>query len=272
MPPFFGNATVAPTAWARVKKFYARAPGATVLTIFGTAAANTPGGQYEFDIGNGYIKRISHAANLTCDISLAGPIIGGRDQAGAFAINSWVYLYAILNTADLASVAFVFSANQPSVGPNAVTGYQSPLFCGAYRVTATSNIQFGHRRNNTWTYTNQPPTIVSTATAPTAEQTADISGQVPPTAYEFTVDADTSQAGTTVVGVDIRLLFKVEAATAFSEQTNRTQVANQSVQNTSRMILPYVGTNLFWNWFTTGTVAGTLNTFWGIDTYSEALT
>lgn len=261
MPPFFGNATVAPTGWPRVQALAVDAivPASFLMTIRGTLAA-APGGLYEFDIGNGYIRRVSHTADLTCDANTAGPIIGGRDQAGAFAANSWCYLYALLKTSDLATVGFIVSANAPSVGPSGVTGlgYQSPLFCGAQRIDNGTALAKFQRRNQ---WTNQPQTLggsnllVNTATNPTAVQTTDARACAPPTATEIEIDYAASNLGQTAVNQQGFLSIVPSAAGGLNPHAvgnSITQVASQNIVTTNNLRIAFDGTNIYWNWGLTG--------------------
>lgn len=56
----------------------------------------------------------------TCNIATAGPVANGRDQAAAFADNSFVYIYWIWNGTTIATLA---SATGPVPGPTLPSGY-----------------------------------------------------------------------------------------------------------------------------------------------------
>lgn len=80
--------------------------------------------------------------SLTADITLTGPL--GRDQAGAFAGNSFAYLYYI-GRDDTGATSLVLSASAPPTGPDlntlaALQPYDYWAYIGRVRLDATPNI------------------------------------------------------------------------------------------------------------------------------------
>jgi hypothetical protein len=267
--PFFGNAIIAPTAFARVVQLVIDLTNyATPTTLQSNGTANAvPGGQFEFDIGNGQTRRVSHSADLTCSSANAGPAIGGRDQAGSFGLGTYVYLYALLFTGDFTTVGYILSASP--VAPTIPAGWQSPIFCGGWRTSTitTNQLQQGHRRNG-WMYIDNGFLIVNTATAPTAEQTASLS-VLPPTTKEYRVSTTGSHAGNTAVNNSAILSLRATSGTLYDQDNMWTQVASQSAPGDMKMELPYVSASLFWAWVFSGTSAGTLATAINITSFRD---
>lgn len=76
--------------------------------------------------------RITSPGTLQCDLSLAGPIANGRDQAGAFSGDTWVTFWAIYNgttTACLASTTINFVT-----GPTLPSGYTHYAYMTSVRL------------------------------------------------------------------------------------------------------------------------------------------
>jgi hypothetical protein len=262
--PFFGNATTSPTAFSRVIALAGEAANqvtsSAIAVMHGTANANAAGGQFEFDLGSGYIRRASHSADINADISVAGPTVNGRDQVAAFTNPSWIYLYAILSVADLVTVGYVWSQNPPATGPTVPSGYGYPVFCGAWR-TSAGLVNVGYRRNDTFynQLAGSGASIVSTATAPVTEQTASLTAACPPTCKDYKV-AMLGNAGDTTVNRSISLLLRPQAGGGNHVQlSNISQVINQAVGVFGVVDMPYAGTSLFWNWSITAP-AGSLST------------
>jgi len=76
-------------------------------------------------------------APITCDLGLAGPVANGRDQSGAFSVNSWVHLYFIWDGLTVATVA---SLTAPPTGPTLPSGFTHWCYATALRWNASSNI------------------------------------------------------------------------------------------------------------------------------------
>ena len=83
------------------------------------------------------VTRESPAA-ITVDITTAGPAAGGRDQAGAFSANSWVYFYWIWNGTTLSGTV---SVNGPETGPTLPGGYTFWCLAMAVRLIAGPNLR-----------------------------------------------------------------------------------------------------------------------------------
>lgn len=283
--PFFGFGNAAPTAWSRVQAFALDQPLVTATataTVRGTAAS-VPGGLYEFDLGAGvpgFIRRASHSADKIVDLSLAGPIINGRDQAGAFANNSWMYLYAMIKASDLATVDFILSANAPTqfggLGPSGLAslGYQSPLFCGAYRVINPQSWPCGYRRNRIWRYavSTAANPLVNTATAPTAIQTVNAQTVAPPTALAIEVNSIGSDISTVAAaGSGNFSLDNAAAGTSMNLSPWRTPVLAQFEAVPMVAWTLYDGTNIYYHWNINSGTLSAAHTALSVSAYEESM-
>ncbi len=81
--------------------------------------------------------------DVTCDISVAGPVAGGRDQAGAFSTDSWIHFYLIGKSSD-GTERMIASAS--ATAPTLPSGYDYYMRCSPGRVqsdgTIVSFVQF----------------------------------------------------------------------------------------------------------------------------------
>lgn len=122
-----------------------------------------------------------NTGSITCDFGLAGPSANGRDQAGAFSANSWVYVYFVWNGADLATVA---STQLPATGPSLPAGYTHWAFATAVRWNGSSNIQTCYVRGSSVHVGRISALASGTATSATA---ISLSSAVPPNALQAAI-------------------------------------------------------------------------------------
>lgn len=87
-------------------------------------------------VGGTTVRRVA-PGTITNDLGLAGVTANGRDQAGAFTADSFVYLYWIWNGS---AVATISSLAAPPTGPALPTGYTHWCFATVVRWNASSNI------------------------------------------------------------------------------------------------------------------------------------
>jgi hypothetical protein len=82
------------------------------------------------------VRRVA-PGSITNDLGLAGVTANGRDQAGAFTADSFVYLYWIWNGSALATISSLVA---PPTGPTLPTGYTHWAFATVVRWNGSSNI------------------------------------------------------------------------------------------------------------------------------------
>lgn len=184
------NTTAAATTEFVQTAASARAGGSRVKGLAG--ATVTPGNTTILFTANEVVFRNAATGGTTvalnvappaCNVAAAGPIINGRDQAGAFANSSWVHFYFITNGVTTATIA---SAAAPTAGgPTLPAGYTASAYIGCVRflVGVLANV----RLSGAWTmYEDFQPSLVSgTASVMTAVNCATL---VPPNALKFQVN------------------------------------------------------------------------------------
>lgn len=128
-----------------------QSPSVVGMGLYGTRNlrgnnnSGTPNNQYDFsadfvllfnpvDYGNAI--RIA-TGTITNNVSTAGPIANGRDQAGAFSASSWIHFYYIWNGTTLATVS---SAVPPPTGPTLPTGYTHWCYIATVRFSIASTL------------------------------------------------------------------------------------------------------------------------------------
>ena len=71
--------------------------------------------------------------SLNCDVTVAGPAVGGRDQAGAFSADSWVHFFYIYN-----GTTWGLLASASATAPTLPSGYTHKAYLGTIRKEATN--------------------------------------------------------------------------------------------------------------------------------------
>jgi hypothetical protein len=115
----------------------------------------------------------------TTDIGAAGPVVNGRDQAGAFSASSWVHFYAIDGASQ--TLATLASAVAPPTGPTLPTGYTHWAYLGAVYVVASGNLLQVTARGSKFEYTAGLIDVGDTTTI-NSEFACSIAAAVPPNA------------------------------------------------------------------------------------------
>lgn len=110
---------------------------------------------------------------ITNNISTAGSVANGRDQAGAFSASSWIHFYWIWNGTTLASLSSV-SATSPTLP----SGYTHWAYCGAVRFNGSSQM-LKTRFAGAMAFYEAEQTALSTGTA-NSETAIDLSTFIPP--------------------------------------------------------------------------------------------
>jgi len=135
----------------------------------------TPNTQFDIDAdsvtlwetGKFQTITLNNVSSITNNVSTAGPVANGRDQAGAFSASSWIHFYWIWNGTTLATVS---STVAPPTGPTLPTGYTHWSYVGAVRFNASSAMLRTYIRGNTEYYEEESlgtTNLVSNGTATT---------------------------------------------------------------------------------------------------------
>lgn len=115
-----------------------------VLGVLGEPNVATPATKYDVSArfvtlrrSNGSTRTMVPGGTLTVDIAVAGPVVNGRDQAGAFGVSSWVNVYYIWNGSVLGLIA---SSVAPPTGPTLPAGYTHWAYVTSLRIDGSGNL------------------------------------------------------------------------------------------------------------------------------------
>jgi len=130
---------------------------------------------------------LKSVATQTCDITVAGPAINGRDQAGAFVNGSWVYFYELLNV-NTAAKGLIASASPWPAGPALPAGYTRWAPLHAVYLSAGGALTPLLIRGRSAFYKDAPN--VFNGLSGTVENTQSIPALIPPNCSEMWLDWD----------------------------------------------------------------------------------
>lgn len=182
----------------------------------------------------------NNPSNVTNDIGTAGPAANGRDQASAFASNSWIHFYWIWNGSTLASLSSL-SATAPTMP----SGYTHKCYAGAVRYR-TSALDYVFVRGSK-VYYREMQTVIVAATEIT-ETLAVFTTFVPPNATEFFVNIEANVL-TTAGGAGV-MVFNVRHTSTYNyvRVPARCPVASQRVYNNTGAAFPNKSQQLYYQW------------------------
>jgi hypothetical protein len=131
---------------SEVLSFFSNADGGAAYSTIGLVATNTDEvltANAETvtvaDPSTGFVTILQAPAELTVNVTTAGPAAGGRDQAGAFTAETWVHFYYIYNSTTEA-LAAIASAVSPPVGPTLPAGFDRWAYIHAVYFDALSDL------------------------------------------------------------------------------------------------------------------------------------
>jgi len=180
---------------------------------------------------------------ITCNLSLAGPIINGRDQAAVFPANVWIYTYFISNGGlPLRTIA---SQNPPPTGPTLPATYTHWAVAAPARLNASSQLVAHDVRGNTVIYrTVQGAVGGGGATVPTGFS---IGSFVPPNC--LLVYTQTSAALLTNAAGTAQSLLRVFSGVAgVQAEISLTAQANQQSTGSTLGVHPNTGQFMAYQW------------------------
>lgn len=128
-----------------------------------------------------FLNVTPHGTYYGVDITVAGPIVGGRDQAAAFAANSWVHFYFIFNPTTN-QVGLIASASAQDVGPSMPAGFSHFSYCGAVGLDSSSHLYNVHMAGTLFTYDDPTTTHILLAGAAVAPASLSAGTYSPPNA------------------------------------------------------------------------------------------
>lgn len=228
-----------------------------IIGLTGINNATTPNSQYDLDSAiiqftNGAGESIVLPGEpITCDVSVAGPALNGRDQAGAFSASSWVHFWWISNGTLVKTIA---STEAPPGVPDltGLTGYTHWAYAGAVRFDGSSVLLKTYMRDNFAFYQNRIKGLALNAGSATSETAVDISAIIPPNCTNFVSEVQTSVADAAPDTDSNALIRLVTGVNYFVIQTGRSQVSSIQRHDTCQATFPNVGQNLYYLWDTSG--------------------
>jgi hypothetical protein len=119
---------------------------------------------------------------LTNDIGAAGPVANGRDQAGAFGANNFIYFFFIMKPDGTVATLSSFSSSNPTLP----TGYVAFALADIVRYDATPNLVKTLTRGSKASILMNATPQLNAGVAAAATQIT-VSAQVPPQALEMKV-------------------------------------------------------------------------------------
>jgi hypothetical protein len=207
----------------------------------------TPNTQFDLDADviwlrnstNDVVVQFNPGAALTNNISTAGPIINGRDQASAFSNSSFIHFYWIWNGTTLATLS---SAVAPPTGPTLPTGYTHWCYATVDFLDSGGLLR-RIRTHGDWVYLDAVATILSNGVA-TTETAIALTATVPANALAMQVMAQIGATSISVSGFDTLQVRTV----ASSGLTGPIISANTSFVSAARqtLILPNVGQSIIY--------------------------
>lgn len=223
--------------------------------LVGTNNSGTPTTKYDFSAdavslirpsaGTGQTRVVlTNTGTITNDITVAGVTANGRDQAGAFSNNSWVYFYWIWNGTTLATISSIVA---PPTGPTLPTGYTHWGYLCALRVTTTGPDFLNSYLRGSWIWYQSGANVLSAGSA-TTETAVSTSARVPSNAGMVGLNGNLVYSSATpneLNYVEIRLASGASAHTLY---TAHTQVTTFNYRWDPNHIIPNVGQNFYYIW------------------------
>lgn len=224
-----------PTGSSAVRGLLAQNTAAALTTKMDLQAA-----RITFVDANDKILVRDDGAVYTCDTGLGGPVVNGRDQAGAFGANSWLYFYFILDPiAD--TIASLVSATPPEAfdGSSLPGAYTYWAFAFSARFDAGSLLKRQVAQGNEVVYGGLEQVLNNGAAV--VETAVSVASSVPDNADTVTYNAvaERSAAGSNASA-------KLRHLTGIDFMTIDTRAAEPLGRATVTM--PARGQNLYYLW------------------------
>lgn len=231
--------------------------------LIGTNNSVTPLTQYDFSATAVVLRNATNeivvrynVATVTNNVATAGPVANGRDQAAAFAANSWIHFYWIWNGTTLATIS---SAVAPPTGPTLPAGYTHWAYIGAVRFNASSQLARTRMNGNATYYDTHNDTIAASGITTSNETALSLSPYVPPNAAKTILELFAAyQSTTTADNNDFIINYKL-GQEFFRVKIGDTQVANINLVTRQQFVIPNANQNIYYKWATTsGTRTATI--------------
>jgi hypothetical protein len=209
---------------------------------------STPNTQFDLDAdvvwarnsSNDVVVNFNPGAAVTNNISTAGPVINGRDQASAFTNSTFVHFYWIWNGTTWATLS---SAAAPPTGPTLPTGYTHWSYAAAVFLDSGGALR-RVRMQGRWAH-NDAQTAVLTNGVATTETAIALTSTIPANATAMALNLTLSSSSISVNGFD-ELFIRMVSLSNFSQ--GPIIFANTTVAAGARtsLIVPNVGQSIIY--------------------------
>lgn len=142
------------------------------------------------------------STTITVDVTAAGSVANGRDQAGAFSAGSWIHFWAISDGTNLRGLA-----SASSTAPTLPSGYTFKAYLGATRYDGSSHL-VKTRLYGAWAYYEAAQQALSTGTPATSATSIGLSALVPPNANVGQIEIDLT--GSTTNGNPVAFVVQLQ--------------------------------------------------------------
>jgi hypothetical protein len=186
-------------------------------------------------------------SGLTVDVTTAGPIVGGRDQAGAFSANSFVHIHAICDGEQSQNVNLLASAS--ATAPTLPAGYTHSTYLFPVRFNGSSQLVSVHVRGDT-VYYDAAQTALSSGTA-TSETAVSVSSLVPSNASTMILNTDNAMDANGGGDVGYRLKLRHTSGSDYFFQQVIAPAANAHGCGAATVVMPQVSQQFYYLWVNT---------------------
>jgi hypothetical protein len=185
----------------------------------------------------------------TNNILTAGPAVNGRDQAGVFSPNTFIYLYYVSDGTTLGTIT---SVNPPTTGPVLPGGYTMWAYHSTHRLNASTQF-LPTRVAGSWVFFIVSPSALAAGPA-TVATAVDVSALVPPTALAYMIqDAGwaVTADGSGAISADLEIHLVSGNIHAYLARPAVSGLAASGSARTMigpQLKLPNIGQQFFYKW------------------------
>lgn len=198
--------------------------------------------------------RINPGAAIVNNISTAGPIVNGRDQAGAFGAASWVHFYWVWDGATLATVS---SAVAPPTGPTLPASYTHWAYAGAVYLSGGGTL-VRTKIKGAWAHYDSAQAALSGGSA-VIETAVSLTALIPPNALAVSMQGVNTLSTNGGGGILETTRFRVVTASDAAYFNTGINIASATNYGSLSFTLPNVGQNIYYlhtNLANPGNIAG----------------
>ena len=190
---------------------------------------------------NGGTIGFDSPSGFTIDVTQAGSVANGRDQAGAFSSGSWVHWWAIAKSDGTLRGLASASATSPTLP----TGYTFKCYLGATRYDGSSHL-VKTSIVGSWAFIQTPADALGTTTVSTSEQTLSLSAVVPPNAMAVQINTVIEAQASGGGNIDSHLFLRFITGQNFHRVKMNSGTNSLFLSASDSLRMPIVGQQVFW--------------------------